>query len=111
VVIDPATGERSLSVKASAYNSVPAQTDSIPGEGAWGDAIEPGMRIIAVSPDLLELGLDRGTEVRIDGLDGRWTVLDRTASRHRGRIDIYMGVDVEAALEWGIKPVTIHWPE
>jgi len=111
IVVDSLTGERSLTVKASAYNSVAAQTDSLPNEGAWGDTIEPGMKIIAVSPDLLEAGLERGTEVAIDGLEGRWTVRDRTASRMRNRIDIYMGVDVDAAVEWGIRDVTIRWSE
>ena len=69
------------------------------------------MRIIAVSPDLVEAGLDRGTEVRIEGLEGTWRVLDSTASRHRNRIDIYMGKDIAAAREWGIKEVTIRWRE
>lgn len=67
------------------------------------------MKVIAVSPDLLESGLDRGTEVQIEGLRGTWTVLDRTASRHRNRIDIYMGIDVDAAIAWGLKKVTISW--
>ena len=102
--------EQTMSVRASAYNSTPAQTDANPNEGAWGDEITPGMKVIAVSPDLVEAGLDRGTRVRIEGLPGTWTVLDRTASRHRNRIDIYMGVDVDAAREWGIKDVTIRWP-
>ena len=100
---------KSLEVKASAYNSVTSQTDDNPTLAAWGDELKPGMKAIAVSPDLVELGLDRGTEVTIDGLPGRYMVLDRTASRHRNRIDIYMGTDVEAAKEWGIKTVTISW--
>lgn len=100
-----------MTVTATAYNSTRAQTDSRPHLAAWGDRIEPGMQIIAVSPDLLKAGLDRGTEVRIEGLDGKWRVLDRTASRHRNRIDIYMGKDVAAAREWGIKEVTIRWRE
>ena len=69
----------------------------------------PGMKAIAESPDLVEAGLGDGTEIRIEGLRGTWTVLDRTASRYRNRIDIYMGTDVKAAREWGIKEVTIHW--
>ena len=101
--------EQSATVTASAYNSTPAQTDSNPNEGAWGDEIRPGMKVLAVSPDLVESGLGRGTEVRISGLPGTWTVLDRTASRHRNRIDIYMGTDVAAAVTWGLKKVTIHW--
>jgi 3D (Asp-Asp-Asp) domain-containing protein len=67
------------------------------------------MQIVAVSPDLVEAGLVRGAELRIEGLPGVWTVLDRTASRHRNRIDIYMGTDVEAAIKWGLKKVTIRW--
>ena len=31
--------ERSLTVRASAYNSTLAQTDGNPNEGAWGDEI------------------------------------------------------------------------
>jgi 3D (Asp-Asp-Asp) domain-containing protein len=103
--------EHTRSVKASAYNSTVAQTDENPNEGAWGDTITPGMQVIAVSPDLLKAGLDHRVEVKIDGLSGTWTVLDRTASRHRNRIDIYMGIDVQAALEWGIREVVIHWSE
>lgn len=99
--------ESTLTLSASAYNSTVAQTDSNPNEGAWGDVIRPGMKVIAVSPDLLEAGLVRGTEVRAEGLDDTWTVLDRTASHHENRIDIYMGVDVDAAKQWGIRDVTI----
>jgi 3D (Asp-Asp-Asp) domain-containing protein len=103
--------EHSRRVKASAYNSTVAQTDSNPNEGAWGDTIIPGMQVIAVSRDLQKLGLGHRVEVRIEGLPGTWRVLDRTASRHRNRIDIYMGTDVQAALEWGIREVVIHWSD
>ena len=101
--------EQTVTVTASAYNSTRAQTDDNPNEGAWGDLIMPGMQIVAVSPDLLDAGLGRGTELQIEGLPGTWRVLNRTASHHRNRIDIYMGEDVEAAIEWGLKKVTIHW--
>src|SRR5690606_34403735 len=103
--------ERVLSVMASAYNSVAAQTDRLPNQGAWGDRIEPGMKVVAVSRDLLRAGLKRGTKIRIDGLEGEWTVLDRTPSRWRNPIDIYMGTDVKAAREWGRRRVTIRWTE
>lgn len=112
MVLLPACGrQHELTVTATAYNSTPAQTDGRPHLAAWGDRIEPGMRIIAVSPDLIDAGLDHGTEVRIEGLEGKWTVLDRTASRHRQRIDIYMGKDVAAARQWGIRKVTMRWRE
>jgi 3D (Asp-Asp-Asp) domain-containing protein len=101
--------EQSLSVLATAYNSTAAQTDARPNQGAWGDRLVPGMNVIAVSPDLVKLGLKRGTKVRIDGLEGEWIVLDRTPSRYKKRIDLYMGVDVKAARRWGRKRVTIRW--
>jgi 3D (Asp-Asp-Asp) domain-containing protein len=101
--------ERSLVVTATAYNSLRSQTDGNPSLGAWGDRLQPGMRVVAVSRDLLALGLGRGTKLRIEGLPGEYTVLDKTASRWRKRIDIYMGVDVQAARQWGRRQVRIHW--
>jgi 3D (Asp-Asp-Asp) domain-containing protein len=101
--------EQSLSVLATAYNSTVKQTDAHPNQGAWGDRLEPGMKVIAVSPDLVKLGLKRGTKVRIDGVEGEWTVLDRTPSRYKMRIDLYMGLDVKAARKWGRKRVMIRW--
>ena len=101
--------ERTLVVTATAYNSLPGQTSGDPAVAAWGDRLEPGMQVIAVSRDLVEMGLDRGTVVRIDGLPGRYRVLDKTAARWTRRIDIYMGVDREAALAWGKREVRIRW--
>ena len=100
---------QSLEVTASAYNSVSSQTEGDPTLAAWGDKLKPGMKAIAVSPDLVKLGLTHKTKVKIEGLSGRYEVLDRTNSRFTKRIDIYMGTDVEAAREWGIKKVTIRW--
>ena len=101
---------RQLSVTATAYNSLPGQTSGDPEIGAWGDRLKPGMRAIAVSRDLLELGLTHGVPVRIEGLSGEYLVLDKLAKRWKQRIDIYMGVDREAALAWGVKTVEISWP-
>jgi 3D (Asp-Asp-Asp) domain-containing protein len=101
--------ERVLVVTATAYNSTRAQTDSRPNTGAWGDRLEPGMKVIAVSPDLVGKGLKRGAKVRIDELEGEWIVLDRTPSRLRNHIDIYMGVDIRAARKWGRRKVTVRW--
>lgn len=100
---------RALIVKASAYNSRPGQTDSTPSIGAWGDRLAPGMKVIAVSKDLLELGLRRGQRVRIAGLPGEFVVLDRMPSRWHQKIDIYMGHDVRAARQWGVRHVEISW--
>jgi hypothetical protein len=46
--------------------------------------------VIAVSEDLLSLGLKPGTEVRIEGLRRRYRVADRTHSRLQRTIDIYV---------------------
>ena len=100
---------QSLEVTASAYNSVASQTEGDPTLAAWGDELKPGMKAIAVSPDLVKLGLTHKTKVKIEGLSGRYEVLDRTNSRFTKRIDIYMGTDIEAAKEWGIKKMTIRW--
>jgi 3D (Asp-Asp-Asp) domain-containing protein len=101
--------ERTLEVTATAYNSLPGQTDGDPTITAWGDRLEPGMKVIAVSRDLIARGLGHGTEVRIDGLPGRYVVRDKMAKRWKKKIDIYMGNDVAAALEWGRRAVTIRW--
>ena len=103
------TQDQVLLVQASAYNSVRGQTDSTPDIGAWGDKLRPGMRAIAVSRDLLELGLTRGMRVRIEGLPGEYRVLDKMAKRWRRKIDIYMGEDVRAARQWGVRKVQIRW--
>jgi 3D (Asp-Asp-Asp) domain-containing protein len=102
-------GERSLVVKASAYNSVVAQTNSQPRLTTWGDALELGMKAIAVSRDLIELGLTHGVRVSIEDLPGEYVVRDKMAARWKRKIDIYMGEDVAAARHWGVRSVTIHW--
>ena len=45
-----------LEVTVTAYNSVPEQTNEQPTIAAWGDQLAPGMKVIAVSRDLLEMG-------------------------------------------------------
>ena len=101
--------EQSLEVTATAYNSVEAQTSKQPWLAAWGDTLAPGMKVIAVSRDLLELGLGRGTVVRIDGLEGHFVVLDKMNKRWRRTIDVYMGSDIQAARQFGRRNVTIRW--
>lgn len=109
IVSAACTSEQRLVVKATAFNSTRAQTDGRPHETACGVPLNPGVRIIAVSPDLEQQGLICGTEVKISGLKGTWTVGDRTAARHKQLIDIYMGRDVEAAKNWGVQDVEITW--
>lgn len=98
-----------MTVQASAYNSLPEQTNAQPSIAAWGDRLQPGMKVIAVSRDLLRAGLGYGVEVRIEGLKGRYRVLDKMHPRWERKIDIYMGEDLDAALEWGLREVRIHW--
>ncbi len=106
---DDLESERTLRVTATAYNSLPGQTHGDPTLTAWGDRLEPGMKAIAVSRDLIELGLGHGVEVEIGGLPGVYTVRDKMAKRWRRKIDIYMGEDVDAARRWGRRQVEIRW--
>jgi len=100
----------SLTVRATAYNSLPAQTSGAqPNIGAWGDTLRPGMQCIAVSRDLIERGLNHNTEVEIEGLPGRYRVLDKMNKRWIKKIDVYMGTDRRAAREWGVQVVRITW--
>ncbi len=102
---------RSRVVSASAYNSTPAQTSENPTLTAWGDTLRPGMKAVAVSRDLIRLGLTHGTRVRVEGLEGDYIVRDKMADRWTEKIDIYMGDDVDAAREWGVREVTIRWSD
>lgn len=101
--------ERSMVVTVTAYNSVPSQTNSQPTVAAWGDTLKPGMKVVAVSRDLLDEGLSHGSVLRIEGFQGKYVVLDKTAARFTKRVDVYMGVDVEAAKEFGVKQLRISW--
>jgi 3D (Asp-Asp-Asp) domain-containing protein len=103
--------EHSIVVTATAFNSVPSQTDSNPSTAAWGDRLKPGMKAVAVSRDLIKQGLTRGTILRIEGLEGEYVVLDKTASRHKKRIDIYMGTDVQKARKFGVRRLRIFWSD
>jgi 3D (Asp-Asp-Asp) domain-containing protein len=106
---------RQLTVTATAYNALRAQTDATPHIGAWGDhldhAVKPGVRVIAVSPDLLQKGLRRGQRVRIHGLKGEFVVLDKMPRRWTNRIDIYMHKDRHGARQWGKRRVKISWKD
>jgi 3D (Asp-Asp-Asp) domain-containing protein len=103
------SSERALAVTATAYNSLPEQTDAEPYLAAWGDPLAPGMKVIAVSRDLIPLGLDHRTSVKIKGLPGVYLVLDKMHKRWEKRIDIYMGNDLDAARTWGKRRVEISW--
>ncbi len=107
---DRGPGPQSMEVTASAYTLRPSETkDYAPGIAAWGDELEPGMKAIAVSRDLIDAGLGHMTEVKIEGLEGTYIVRDKMNQRWTKKIDIFMGTNVEAAREWGKRTVTIQW--
>ena len=93
--------KRVLKVTATAYNSVKGQTDKTPNLAAWNNKLIPGMKTIAVSRDLLKVGLTNGVQVKISGLSGTYIVRDKMNKRWREKIDIYMGIDIQAARNWG----------
>lgn len=107
-------GDRhSMWVTATAYCSRPQETEGDPFLAAWGDRLVPGEKCIAVSRDLLDLGLTHRVPVwiEVDGKEqGPYLVLDKMAKRWKDRIDLYYGTDVKAALEWGKRRVRISWP-
>ncbi len=100
---------KTLEVTATAYNSLAYQTDLDPHITAFGDSLKPGLRFIAVSRDLLAIGLKHNTPVTIEGLEHLYLVKDKMHSRWRNKIDIYMGLNVKAAKSWGRKKVTIKY--
>ena len=98
-----------LKVTATAYTSSADETNSNPTIAAWGDELKPGMNVIAVSRDLIKLGLEHGTKVTIEGFNKKFIVADKMNKRWEKKIDIYMGNDKQAAKEWGKRKVTICW--
>lgn len=106
LLIEP---RRSIEVTATAYTSRVSETSGDPYRAAWNNKLSPGEKAIAVSRDLLKLGLTNGAAVEIEGLPGVYTVRDKMNKRWRRRIDIYMGNDLERALEWGKQEVVVRW--
>ncbi len=104
-----AENTKSLEVTATAYTSHPSETDSTPTLTAWGDTLKPGMKVIAVSRDLIKMGLTHGVAVSIEGVGDNYIVRDKMHKRWTKKIDIYMGENVKAAREWGNQTVKIHW--
>jgi 3D (Asp-Asp-Asp) domain-containing protein len=56
-----------------------------------------------VSRDLIGLGLDHNQEVEVEGFPGTYIVKDKMNKRSTKKIDIYIGLDEEVALEWESK--------
>ena len=108
-ILDDNMNWHSRMVTATAYNSLGYQTDTSPNITAFGDTLRPGMRCIAVSRDLIRLGLKHNTPVVIEGFEGVFLVKDKMHVRWRNKIDIYMGNDVKAAKNWGRQRVCIDY--
>jgi len=103
-------GKQKLRVTATAFTSHGKQTDATPFLAAWNNRLRPGMKVIAVSRDLIKrYGMRNGTKVRIAGLPGYYTVRDKMHKRFQRRIDIYTGLDRRKALRWGRRSVVIYW--
>ena len=102
--------KRKIRVVATAYTSHRNQTDKTPFLAAWNNRLKPGMKIIAVSPDLIKkYGLTNGVKVKILGLPGYYVVRDKMNARLRNHIDIYMGVNKRKALQWGRRRIVLYW--
>ena len=108
-VLPAVAGYRSMVVNATAYNSLPSQTQGNPGQAAWNDKLHPGMHVIAVSRDLIPMGLTLGTKVAIQGFHKDFIVWDKMAAGVKHTIDIYMGRNVTRAKHFGRQKRRIWW--
>jgi nicotinate phosphoribosyltransferase len=101
-------------VEATAYNATKEQCDSTPNTCAWNDKIHRNNRnkIVAVSRDLLKLGLNRNIPIyyKDDNIIRKKIVLDKTKSRFKSRIDILKSSKKEAK-KFGKKQVRLYWYE
>lgn len=100
-----------MQVYSTAYTSRLKRKNAKYPVGAWGDALTPSCRCIAVSADLIKMGLIYESKVRIDELEGEYTVMDKMHPKWRKKIDIYMGDDFKRAKYWGNRTVTIRWEQ
>ena len=98
-----------LEVTATAYNSLPSQTNEAPTTTAWGDTLKPGVKSLAVSRDLIAKGLKYGTMVRIDTFPDTFYINDKMHPRWKNKIDIYMGKQIDTALNWGKRKIIIEY--
>jgi len=98
-----------IEVTATAYNALEYQTNSEPLITAFGDSLKMDEKCIAVSRDLLKMGLGHNTPVKIEGFEGIYWVKDKMHFRWKKRIDIFMNKDIQAARAWGKKRVFITY--
>ncbi len=100
-----------MPVTATAYNSYGYQTQGNPAITAWGDTLKPGLKVVAISRDLLDSGLTHLSKIYIHELQDSFVVLDKMNRRYSKRIDIYFGRNIDSARQWGRQKVFISWYE
>lgn len=111
-----------FTLKATAYNSDPSQTDSTPNITATGAKTQFG--IIAVSRDLLDSSIPYGSLVRIKDLGGYYNgrgagrfqdlldsqlfvVEDTMHPRKRNQVDVWFP-RLSDAITWGVRQVEVE---
>ncbi|MDN3594120.1 hypothetical protein [Zunongwangia endophytica] len=67
------------------------------------------MNAVAISRDLLRLGISHNDEIKIAGLDSVFVVKDKMHYRWKNRVDIYMGNDIKKAKNFGKKKLEIYY--
>ncbi|MDB5046266.1 MAG: hypothetical protein JWQ08_2316, partial [Deinococcus sp.] len=108
----PVRSGRSAIVRATAYNSLPGQTDSSPFITATGTRVRPG--VVALSRDLLR-SFPYGSKIMLEDMSGRYNNLlrgrvfvveDTMAARKTNSLDIWMGTRSEA-IQFGARTLRI----
>jgi len=92
---------KEMEVMVTAYNSLAWQTEGNPVIAAWGDTLRPDRPSVAVSRDLIKIGLKHNTPVLVEGFTDTFLVKDKMNARFKRHIDIYMGEDLFKAREFG----------
>ena len=96
-------------VLMTAYNPVPAQTDSTPLVNAYGEPVKAC--IVATTRDLEKLGLVKGEEIYVPKekhCRGFFTIADRMHRRKIWQLDL-MFYDLQGAKEFGRKNMIVIW--
>lgn len=90
--------------EATAFNSVPEQTDATPCIAADGSNI---CERFAAGECLIAGNFARlGSKHYVNGF-GECTLIDRMNKRYPNRIDIFFGYDVKAAREFGVQKLIV----
>jgi hypothetical protein len=108
LVACPSRGEVAT-VTVAAFSIALRAPGEDPLRGRWGDELKPGIKAVAVSPDLVARGLSQGTRVRIEGLPSAYRVRDQLADGTLERVEIFMGTDAASAERFGEKRMRIWW--